>query len=72
MLSKGGSSDPRVKLSIAGTAWNASSKVIKKTLEPVWKETFVVPLPHIDLDGWTKPQLTLQVLHGVRRDALDA
>ena len=66
MLSKGGSSDPRVKLSIAGTAWTASSKVIKKTLEPVWKETFVVPLPHIDLDDWAKPQLTLQVLHSVR------
>ena len=61
ILSKGGSSDPRVRLSIAGTAWTASSKVIKKTLEPVWKETFVVPLPHIDLEDWTKPTLTLAV-----------
>ena len=55
-----------------GTAWKASSKVVQKTLEPVWKETFVVPLPHIDLDDWAKPQLTLQVLHSVRRDAFDA
>ncbi len=72
MLSKGGSSDPRVRLSIAGTAWNAASKVVKKTLEPVWKETFVVPLPHVDLEDWTKPQLTLQVRVSVRRDAFDA
>ena len=61
LLSKGGSSDPRVKMSIAGTAWNASSKVIKKTLEPVWKETFVVPLPHVDLEDWAKPVLSLAV-----------
>ena len=46
--------------------------MVKKSLEPVWKETFVVPLPHVDLDDWAKPQLTLQVLHGVRRDAFDA
>ena len=72
LLSKGGSSDPRVRLSIAGTAWTAASKVIKKSLEPVWKETFVVPLPHVDLEDWTKPQLTLQVRVSVRRDAFDA
>ena len=61
LLSKGGSSDPRVRLSIDGTAWTAASKVIKKTLEPVWKETFVVPLPHVDLEDWTKPVLSLAV-----------
>ena len=61
ILSKGGSSDPRVRMSIDGTAWTAASKVIKKSLEPVWKETFVVPLPHVDLKDWTKPQLTLAV-----------
>ena len=72
MLSKGGSSDPRVKLSVSGCSWTDQSKVVKKSLEPVWKETFVVPLPHIDLEDWTKPQLTIQVLHGVRRDAVDA
>ena len=32
----------------------------------------MVPLPHVDLEDWTKPQLTLQARGSVRRDAFDA
>ena len=43
MFSKGGSSDPRVKVEIVGNAETLNSTTTKKkTLNPVWNETFAV------------------------------
>ena len=38
---RGGTSDPYVKLSLAGQ--QHKSKTIKKTLDPVWNEHFALP-----------------------------
>jgi Ca2+-dependent lipid-binding protein len=45
LLSAGGSSDPYVKFALAGTNVKFASTVAKKTLDPVWREIFVMPLP---------------------------
>ena len=45
LLSKGGSSDPRVTFTVPGTHLKAVSACKKKTLDPVWKEVLVLPLP---------------------------
>ena len=39
-----GSSDPYVKLKVAGTTLERRTKVKKTTLDPVWKELFILPL----------------------------
>ena len=40
-----GSSDPRVKFKITGTKdLHCTSKCIKKSLDPSWRETFSLPL----------------------------
>ena len=40
-----GSSDPRVRLKITGTKdLHCTSKCIKKSLDPSWRETFSLPL----------------------------
>ncbi|EGB11285.1 hypothetical protein AURANDRAFT_11830, partial [Aureococcus anophagefferens] len=47
LLSKGGSSDPFVKFEVTGGDYAAKpfkSSIKKKTLQPVWREIFQVPL----------------------------
>jgi hypothetical protein len=40
-----GSSDPRVRFKVTGTKYlSCSSKCIKKSLDPAWRETFSLPL----------------------------
>ena len=39
-----GSSDPYVKLKVAGTTLERRTKVKKTSLDPVWKELFILPL----------------------------
>ena len=40
-----GSSDPRVRFKVTGTKYlSCSSKCIKKSLDPSWRETFSLPL----------------------------
>ena len=48
LLSKGGSSDPRIKFAVAGSTMKAfQTHVKKKTLEPVFREQFAKALsPH--------------------------
>ena len=60
LLSKGGSSDPRVRLSIPGSEAKAMSKTVKKCLEPAWKEGFTFPLPR-GPESWEAPSLLVQV-----------
>ena len=45
MLYGAGSSDPRVRFKVTGTKYlSCSSKCIKKSLDPSWRETFSLPL----------------------------
>lgn len=58
-----GSSDPYVKLKVAGTTLERRTKVKTSTLEPVWKELFIVPLsserpdkdsPQLEVSCWDR------------------
>ena len=60
LLSKGGSSDPFVNFALEGTAVKFASGVIKKSLDPVWREIFLQPLPLIP--GEPVPKLTVACL----------
>ena len=45
MLYGAGSSDPRVRFKVTGTKdLHCTSKCIKKSLDPSWRETFSLPL----------------------------
>ncbi|KAJ1446322.1 C2 domain-containing protein, partial [Pelagophyceae sp. CCMP2097] len=46
LFSKGGSSDPHVSFSVRGAEVKVTSTVQKKTLNPVWRETFSIPLDY--------------------------
>jgi len=60
LLTKGGSSDPRVTLSIQGKgSLKRKTKTISQTLDPVWKELFTLPLSAARPDGSPTPKLVV-------------